>query len=70
MPRTAIFNYPFTALCLVAPFGFGNIAVFYGWYPCLMTGFRFPGWIRVSMAREEVVEFCRALTKVLRPGRA
>lgn len=31
-----------------------------------MTGFRFPGWIRVSIAREDVMEeFCRALKTVL-----
>ena len=33
-----------------------------------MTGFRFPGWIRVSMAQEDVMkEFCRALTRTVRP---
>lgn len=33
-----------------------------------MTGFRFPGWIRVSLAREEVMkEFGQALRAVLRP---
>ena len=33
-----------------------------------MTGFRFPGWIRVSMAQEDVMEeFCRALTHTVRP---
>lgn len=31
-----------------------------------MTGFRFPGWIRVSLAQEEVMaDFCRAMTAVL-----
>ena len=33
-----------------------------------MTGFRFPGWIRVSMAQEDVMEeFRRALTHTVRP---
>ena len=33
-----------------------------------MTGFRFPGWIRVSMAQEDVMkEFCRALSRTVRP---
>lgn len=33
-----------------------------------MTGFRFPGWIRVSIAQEEVMEeFCGAMRDVLRP---
>jgi histidinol-phosphate aminotransferase len=33
-----------------------------------MTGFRFPGWIRVSLAQENVMEeFCGAMLGVLRP---
>jgi histidinol-phosphate aminotransferase len=32
-----------------------------------MTGFRFPGWIRVSMVQEDVMEeFCGAMRDVLR----
>ena len=33
-----------------------------------MTGFRFPGWIRVSIVQDEVMEeFCRVLKSVLQP---
>lgn len=36
-----------------------------------MTGFRFPGWIRVSLVQEDVMEeFCRTLTQVLGQDRA
>ena len=36
-----------------------------------MTGFRFPGWIRVSLVQEEVMEeFGRALRAVLQPANA
>ena len=33
-----------------------------------MTGFRFPGWIRVSMGTGDVMdEFCAAMREALRP---
>ena len=33
-----------------------------------MTGFRFPGWIRVSIVQDAVMEeFCRVFKSVLRP---
>lgn len=59
--RASIFNYPFTALCLVALFGFGNIAVFYGFYPYLLSIGIPPFWAGWLLALEPLAAF------VLRP---
>jgi len=57
----ALFTYPFVSLCLVALFGFGNIAVFYGLYPYLISMGISPFWAGWILALEPLAAF------VLRP---
>jgi predicted MFS family arabinose efflux permease len=60
-PNAALFSYPFVSLCLVALFGFGNIAVFYGLYPHLISMGISPFWAGWVLALEPLAAF------VLRP---
>lgn len=47
-----LYTYPFVCLCLVALFGFGNIAVFYGFYPYLISIGISPSWAGWLLALE------------------
>ncbi len=51
-PEPKLCSYPFLALCLVALFGFGNIAVFYGFYPYLLSIGISPHWAGWLLALE------------------
>jgi predicted MFS family arabinose efflux permease len=72
VPRATIFNYPFTALCLVALFGFGNIAVFYGFYPYLISIGISPFWAGWLLALEPLAAFVLRpfISPLLGPGNA
>ncbi len=65
MPSNAhgasLFSYPFLSLCAVALFGFGNIAVFYGLYPYLISIGISPFWSGWILALEPMTAL------VLRP---
>lgn len=65
MPSSAhgasLFSYPFLSLCAVALFGFGNIAVFYGLYPYLISIGISPFWSGWILALEPMTAL------VLRP---
>ena len=56
-----VFTYPFIALCLVAFFGFGNIAVFYNFYSYLGDLGISPFWSAWLLAMQPLAAF------VLRP---
>lgn len=61
-PRSdRVFSYPFIALCLVAFFGFGNIAVFYNFYTYLGDLGISPYWRAWLLALQPLAAF------VLRP---
>ena len=76
MPATdhdnSFFSYPFTALCLVALFGFGNIAVFYGFYPYLISIGIPPFWAGWILALEPLAAFVLRpfISPLLGPGNA
>lgn len=57
----SLFSYPFVSLCAVALFGFGNIAVFYGLYPYLVSIGISPFWSGWILALEPMTAL------VLRP---
>ncbi|MEF2145981.1 MAG: MFS transporter [Desulfovibrionaceae bacterium] len=52
-----LLSYPFVTLCLVALFGFGNIAVFYGLYPYLESIGISPVWSGLILALEPMTAF-------------
>ncbi len=57
LPEPKLCSYPFLALCLVALFGFGNIAVFYGFYPYLLSIGVSPHWAGWLLALEPMAAF-------------
>lgn len=71
-PITSFFSYPFLALCLVALFGFGNIAVFYGFYPYLISIGISPFWASWILALEPLAAFVLRplISPMLGPGNA
>jgi predicted MFS family arabinose efflux permease len=71
-PATPLFSYPFVSLCLVALFGFGNIAVFYGLYPYLISIGITPFWAGWILALEPLAALVLrpVISPCLGPGNA